>query len=65
MIAGCSTSAAAFLNQVLPPQDDGSHFLVWFWDWFERYLAEKGLSFDQVREGKAARLGITAHKPAA
>ena len=60
MIAGCSTSAAAFLRQVLPPQDDGTHFLIWFWDWFERYLEEKGLSFDQIREEKAARLGICA-----
>jgi hypothetical protein len=35
MIAGCSTSAAAFLSQVLPTGDDGTHFLIWFWDWFE------------------------------
>jgi hypothetical protein len=28
MIAGCSTSAAAFLTQVLPAQDDGTHFLI-------------------------------------
>ena len=58
MIAGCSTSAAAFLTQVLPAQDDGTHFLIWFWDWFERYLTEKGVSFDQVRSAKATRLGI-------
>jgi hypothetical protein len=60
MIAGCSTSAAAFLTQVLPQQDDGTHFLIWFWDWFERYLQEKGLSFEQIREAKAARLGVVA-----
>jgi hypothetical protein len=60
MIAGCSTSAAAFLTQVLPPQDDGTHFLIWFWDWFERYLTEKGVSFEQIREAKAARLGVVA-----
>ena len=60
MIAGCSTSAAAFLTQVLPSQDDGTHFLIWFWDWFERYLQEKGVSFEQIRETKAARLGIVA-----
>jgi hypothetical protein len=59
MIAGCSTSAAAFLTQVLPSQDDGTHFLVWFWDWFERYLTEKGVSFEQIRETKAARLAVT------
>ncbi len=60
MIAGCSTSAAAFLTQVLPSGDDGTHFLIWFWDWLERYLEEKGVSFDQVREGKATRLGIAS-----
>jgi len=58
MIAGCSTSAAAFLTEVLPSGDDGTHFLIWFWDWLERYLQEKGVSFEQVREGKATRLGI-------
>jgi hypothetical protein len=46
MIAGCSTSAAAFLTQVLPTGDNGTHFLIWFWDWLERYLIEKGVSFD-------------------
>jgi hypothetical protein len=40
MIAGCSTSAAAFLIRALPSGDDGTHFLIWFWDWFERYLEE-------------------------
>jgi hypothetical protein len=60
MIAGCSTSAAAFLTQVLPSQDDGTHVLIWFWDWFERYLTEKGVSFEQIREAKAARLGVVA-----
>ncbi len=60
MIAGCSTSAAAFLTQVLPTGDDGTHFLIWFWDWLERYLEEKGLNFDQICAEKAARLGIGA-----
>jgi hypothetical protein len=60
MIAGCSTSAAAFLTQVLPTGDDGTHFLIWFWDWLERYLQEKGVSFDQIREAKVALLGVTA-----
>jgi hypothetical protein len=60
MIAGCSTSAAAFLTKVLPMGDDGTHFLIWYWDWFERYLTEKGLSFEQIREAKAARLGVVA-----
>jgi hypothetical protein len=60
MIAGRSTSAAAFLTQVLPAQDDGTHFLFWFWDWLERYRQKKSVSFEQVREGKATRLGIAS-----
>ena len=43
---------------VLPSGDDGTHFLIWFWDWFEQYLIEKGVSFEQIRETKAARLGF-------
>jgi hypothetical protein len=58
MIAGCSTSAAAFLSQVLPAEDDGTHFLIWFWDWLEHYLAEKGVSFDKLRQDKAFSRGI-------
>jgi hypothetical protein len=65
MIAGCSTSAAAFLTQVLPSGDDGTHFLIWFWDWLERYLQERGLSFNQVREAKVARLGVVSVDSAA
>jgi hypothetical protein len=65
MIAGCSTSAAAFLTQVLPQQDDGTHFLIWFWDWLERYLEEKQLTFEQIREAKVARLGVVSDAPAA
>jgi hypothetical protein len=60
MIAGCSTSAAAFLTQVLPTGDDGTHFLIWFMNWLDGYLAEKGLSFDQIREEKVVRLGMTS-----
>jgi hypothetical protein len=56
MIAGCSTSSAAFLTQALPPGDDGTQFLIWLRDWFERYLTEKGLSFEQIRnKGGATR----------
>jgi hypothetical protein len=58
MIAGCSTSAAAFLSQVLPAEDDGTHFLIWFCDWLEHYLAEKGVSFDQLRQDKAISRGV-------
>jgi hypothetical protein len=65
MIAGCSSSAAAFLTQVLPSGDDGTHFLIWFWDWLEHYLDEKGTSFDQIREAKVARLGVVPSNTAA
>jgi hypothetical protein len=65
MIAGCSTSAAAFLTRVLPSGDDGTHFLIWFWDWLERYFEEKGVSFDQIREAKVARLGVVPSDSAA
>ncbi len=58
MIAGCSTSAAAFLTQVLPTEDDGTHFLIWFWDWLEHYLQEKGVSFEELRHDKAVRRGL-------
>jgi hypothetical protein len=58
MIASCSTSAAAFLTQLLPSGDDGTHFLIWFWDWFERYLEEKDLSFETLRDARATRLGL-------
>jgi hypothetical protein len=58
MIAGCSTSAAAYLTHALPSEDDGTHFLIWFWDWLERYLKEEGVSFDQLRHDKFIRRGI-------
>jgi hypothetical protein len=65
MIAGCSTSAAAFLSQVLPDGDDGTHFLIWFWDWFERHLHEKGITFESLTAAKRLRLGIPADETAA
>jgi hypothetical protein len=65
MIAGCSTSAAAFLTQLLPSGDDGTHFLIWFWDWLEKYLEEKGVNFEQLRMEKAARLGLQPAQTAA
>jgi hypothetical protein len=46
------------LSQVLPAEDDGTHFLIWFWDWLEHYLAEKGVSFDQLRQDKAISRGV-------
>jgi hypothetical protein len=57
MIAGRFTSAAALLTQAVHAQDDRTHFLIWFWDWLERYLQVKVLSFGQVRQG-AKQLGL-------
>jgi hypothetical protein len=65
MIAGCSTRAAAFLTQALPQQDDRTHLLIWFWDWLERYLQEKQLTFERIRDAKVARLGVVSDAPAA
>jgi hypothetical protein len=65
MIAGCSTSAAAFLTHVLPSQDDGTHFLIWFWDWLEAHLQERGLTFESLTATKRLKLGVPADETAA
>ena len=45
MLCGCSTTAAAYLAQVLPEWDAGANFLSWFMSWFmtwqDEYLKEK------------------------
>jgi hypothetical protein len=33
-------------------------FLIWFSDWLERYLAEKKVSFEAIRDHKHLRLGV-------
>ncbi len=58
MLAGCSTTAAAYLAGQLPDWDDGANFLTWFYDWMQNYLAERGRSFALVRADKQTRLGI-------
>jgi hypothetical protein len=58
MLAGCSTTAAAYLSGALPETDDGSTFLRWFYDWMQTYLDGKGQSFELVRDGKRQRLGV-------
>jgi hypothetical protein len=58
MLAGCSTTAAAFLSGQLPDTDDGSTFLRWFYDWMLAYLEKKGVSFEEVREDKCRLLGM-------
>jgi hypothetical protein len=58
MIAGCATSAAAYLSDELPETDRGAEFLTWFYDWMEAYLRDKGLTFQDIRDGKRLRLGV-------
>ncbi len=58
MLSGCSTTAAAYLAQVLPEWDDGANFLSWFMTWQDEYLKEKETTFQEIREVKQARLGI-------
>jgi hypothetical protein len=58
MLAGCSTTAAAFLSGELPDTDDGSSFLRWFYGWMGDYHEGKGLSFEALRETKRLRLGV-------
>jgi hypothetical protein len=60
MLAGCATSAAAFLAEDMPDLNDGSHFLRWFYDWMAEYLDHKGHTFADVRKGKQHRLGVSA-----
>jgi hypothetical protein len=60
MLAGCSTTAAAYLAGTLPASDDGANFLGWFDGWMQEYLQEKGVTFQQVREGKRLRFGMVS-----
>jgi hypothetical protein len=58
MLAGCSTAASALLSNVLPLQDDGTHFLIWFMNWLETYLEQKGISYEDITEAKRLKLGV-------
>jgi hypothetical protein len=58
MLAGCSTTAAAYLAGQLPDWDDGANFLSWFYDWMQNYLAEKGTSFEDRTQWKRTVLGV-------
>lgn len=60
MLSGCSTTAAAYLAGQLPEHDDGTHFLIWFMEWQEAYLQERGKSFEALYTRKRQRLGIQA-----
>jgi len=58
MMAGCSSTASALLAARMPEDDDGSHFLRWFYGWMGDYLEQKGLTFDRVTAFKRLRLGV-------
>ena len=58
MLAGCSTTAAAYMAGQLPDWDDGANFLSWFYGLMQKYLAEKGRTCELIRADKRTRLGI-------
>jgi hypothetical protein len=60
MLAGCATTAAAYLAGELPDTDNGADFLTWFYDWMDVYLRRKGCSFQDLRAAKRLRLGVMA-----
>jgi len=59
MLSGCSTTAAAYLGQVLPDWDDGTNFLGWFTSWQDDTFKERTTTFQDIRMAKQTRLGIT------
>ena len=58
MLSGCSTTAAAYLAGQLPEHDDGTHFLIWFMEWQEQYLKERGNTFEELCRFKRLRLDV-------
>jgi hypothetical protein len=65
MLAGCSTTASALLTDALPLQDDGTHFLIWFMNWLETYLKQKGVRYEDITEGKRLKFGVVVEQAAA
>ena len=65
MLAGCSTTASDLLTQALPPADDGTHFLIWFMNWMEGYLEQKGVSYEDITDAKRLKLGVVTQEAAA
>jgi hypothetical protein len=65
MLAGCSTTASALLTNALPPEDDGTHFLIWFMNWLEGYLEQKGVNYEDITEAKRLKLGVVVEQAAA
>jgi hypothetical protein len=53
------------LTNALPLQDDGTHFLIWFMNWLEGYLEQKGVSYEDVTEAKRLKLGVVTQDVAA
>jgi hypothetical protein len=62
MLAGCSTTAAAYLANELPDRDTGADFLTWFYDWLMAYLDHKGETFTGQRDSKRLRLGVVSEE---
>jgi len=58
MLSGCSTTAAAYIAGQLPEHDDGTHFLIWFMEWQEQYLKERGNTFEELCRFKRLRLDV-------
>jgi hypothetical protein len=44
---------------MIPAWDDGANFLGWFSDWMDSSLAARGERFQDVRERKRLRLGVS------
>jgi hypothetical protein len=65
MLAGCSTTASALLTNALPLQDDGTHFLIWFMNWLETYLEQKGVNYEDITKAKRLKLGVVVEQAAA
>jgi hypothetical protein len=65
MLAGCATTASALLTNALPLQDDGTHFLIWFMNWLETYLEQKGVSYEDITEAKRLKIGVVVDQAAA
>lgn len=46
-------------------QDVWQNFPIWFYDWLQAYLEERGLTFDGQRCAKRLRLGVAPDNTAA
>ncbi|GEM_PF-924589 len=63
MVSGCSSTARAYLAGVLPPTDDGSVFLRWFYQWMQDDLWQRHrCTFTDIWQAKVKRLGIVIQR---